>query len=174
MDKARMPSKTALHPLAPPKIPKSLAARAPRLLLRGSCSFFCSCTAPARLLHGSFTYSCADIDACGPFCALRTTPLSGYSVPSHNRTVKDPFRSASSTLHRIRAPAHEGSYRASERLEKCKTGGLRRTSETATPTSPTTLPPHHPDGRRQTTDRRRETGDRRQETGNGKRQMADG
>lgn len=148
-----MPSKTALHPFAPPKIPESLAARAPRLLLRGSCSFFCSCEASSLTAVQISTHA----------------GLSAHSAPLlspviRSRPTTEPSKSLFGPLHRLctafglplrGTPTERQSGRKSAKQEV--SGEHRRT------TTPTTLPP-----RRQMGNGRQETGDRRWLTADGK------
>lgn len=171
-----MPSKTALHPFAPPKIPESLAARAPRLLLRGSCSFFCSCAAPSLTAVQISTHA----------------GLSAHSAPLlspviRSRPATEPSKALFGPLHRLctafglllmRAPTERQSGWKSVKQEASGEHRRRLPRPPRLPCHPTTPTADDRqetgDRRRETGDRRRETGDRRQETGNGKRQMADG
>lgn len=171
-----MPSKTALHPFAPPKIPESLAARAPRLLLRGSGSFSCSCTAPARLLHGSFTYSCADIEHAG--LSVHSAPLPSPVIRS--RPAAEPTKARFGPIHRFcvafgfplrGTPTERQSGWKSVKQEASGEHRRRLPRPPRLPCHPTTPTA---DDRRQTRDGRRETGDGRQETGDRKWQTTDG
>lgn len=153
-----MPSKTALHPFAPPKIPESLAARAPRLLLRGSCSFFCSCEASSLTAVQISTHA----------------GLSAHSAPLlspviRSRPTTEPSKTLFGPLHRLctafglllmRAPTERQSGWKSVKQEA--SGEHRR----RLPRPPRL--PCHPTGRWETGDGRQETGDRRWLTADGK------
>lgn len=159
-----MPSKTALHPFAPPKIPESLAARAPRLLLRGSCSFFCSCEASSLTAVQISTHA----------------GLSAHSAPLlspviRSRPTTEPSKTLFGPLHRLctafglllmRAPTERQSGWKSVKQEASGEHRRRLPRLPCHPTTPTA------DDRRQTTDDRQETGDGRQETGDRRQEMA--
>ena len=164
-----MPSKTALHPFAPPKIPESLAARAPRLLLHGSGSFSCSCAAPSLTAVQISTHA----------------SLSAHSAPLlspviRSRPATEPSKTLFGPIHRLctafglplmRAPTERQSGRKSVK-QKASGEHRRRLPRPPRlpchPTTPTT------DDRQETGDGRQETGDRRQEMANDRWLTADG
>lgn len=171
VDKTRKPSKTALHPLAPPKIPESMAARAPHPFLHGSGSFSCSCEASSLTAVQISTHA-------GLF--VHSAPL--LSPVIRSRPAAEPSKTLFGPIHRLctafglllmRSPTERQSGRESVKQEA--SGEHRRRQPRPPrlhrlPCHPTTL---MADDRQETGDGRRETGDRRQETGDRRQEMAD-
>ena len=167
VDKTRKPSKTALHPLAPPKIPESMAARAPHPFLHGSGSFSCSCAASSLTAVQISTHA----------------GLSAHSAPLlspviRSRPAAEPSKTLFGPIHRLctafglllmRSPTERQSGRKSVKQEASGEHRRRHPRPHDYTDYPATPPP-----RWQTTDRRRETGDRRQEMADDRWPTADG
>lgn len=167
VDKTRKPSKTALHPLAPPKIPESMAARAPHPFLHGSGSFSCSCAASSLTAVQISTHA----------------GLSAHSAPLlspviRSRPAAEPSKTLFGPIHRLctafglllmRSPTERQSGRKSVKQEA--SGEHRRRHPRPPrlhrlPCHPTTP---MADDRQETGDGRRETGDRKWLTTDGRR-----